>query len=543
MPHETQFEWSNTNAARLLVQASEAFVQLEELVYGAKHEVWLGFRVFDPQTALRSQQRSPTLRTWADLLAEKAQQGVSVRLLLADFEPILTPHLHQQSWSSVLGFLKKTEDAKTFQIICAQHPAKFAPLMQAILWPWFIKKLWGLQRDIRSGDIDLKTTPGLRRYFDKGGVLTKQALLRPAKMHPVTHHQKLAVVDGAAAIVGGLDVDERRYDTQGHDRSAKDTWQDASVLVQGQSASDLRTHFISCWNEEMQRHTHRRRLTRLARDHDLNPHPASPLDKESAGIKGIKAPMPVKVIRTLSRNSNGLVAIRPTTTHDEIMQETLQIFGESTRSLYIETQFFRSLMLAKALAKRAEQQSKLTCILLLPFAPEEIAFDKHHHPAHKHGEWLQGRCLKILKKAFGERLGVFSLAKPEEADTETGRAKAYDAGVIHLHSKLLLADDERMTTTSANLNGRSLKWDTEVGVSITDPDFVQSTRQKLWHKHLQDEAKDAYELNESLNRWKDIAFTNVSRAPSDRQGFILPHQSARTIRYGRPAIFIPDEMV
>lgn len=543
MTHRQKFEWTDVDHASLLIQASTAFPRLEELVFSAEREVLLAFRVFDAQTALRSKHKSPDLQNWGDLIAHKARQGISVRLLLADFEPVLVPSLHQENWASVLAFLKKTQSVETFEVICAQHGAQFSPLMRAVFWPYFVKKIRDLRQSVTSGDMDIHTAPGLRQYFHPSGKLKLRSLFHPAAMRPATYHQKLAVIDGKAAVVGGLDVDERRYDTATHNRPAKDTWHDVSVFVKGRAARDLRAHFESCWNEEIDRPAPHDRLKRLCADHDLKPPVAHPITPDSQSVEPQPDSVPARVIRTLSKNARGIAAIRPRTTHDEIFQETLEIVAAAKQSLYIETQFFRSLPLAKALAKRARAQQDLVCIILLPFAPEEVAFDKHHHRAHRHGEWLQGRCLKLLKHAFGERLGIFSLAKPEEAKNETGRAQEYDAGVIHLHSKLLLADDKRLTITSANLNGRSLKWDTEVGLSFKDEAFTRSVRTSLWCQHLQRESVEPWGPRESLDHWKAVALANVNRQPRDRQGFVLPHRSAKTIKYGRPAFFIPNEMV
>ena len=42
--------------------------------------------------------------------------------------------------------------------------------------------------------------------------------------------------DGTHAIVGGLDIDERRFDDTSHRQSAEQTWHDVSVAVDGEAA-------------------------------------------------------------------------------------------------------------------------------------------------------------------------------------------------------------------------------------------------------------------------------------------------------------------
>lgn len=543
MTHRDRFDWSDLDQVDLLINASQAFPKLEKLVFEAKSEILLAFRVFDGETQLRSEHKTHDMRTWADLVAHKVEQGVTVRLLLADFEPILTPKLHQKSWTSVGKFLEKSQNAGRFEVICAQHSAQFAPMPRAIFWPWFVKKLWDMRQTIRSGSLDLRNTPGLRPYFTSDAHIKLRALTKPTEMRPVTYHQKLAIIDSDKAIVGGLDVDERRYDTAAHDQSAEDTWHDLSVCVEGSAANDLKAHFASCWNDEIGQTDHFKKLERFCTANGLIKPSVNAMTLSNTVHPVSHTAHKARVIRTLSQHAKGLFTIQPKNTHDEILQETLDIIAACKRSVYIETQFFRSQDLAQALARQAARQKDLTLILLLPFAPEEVAFDKHHHPAHRHGEWLQGKCLKVLRRAFGERLGLFSLAKPEAASGETGRAKEYGAGVIHIHSKLLIADDERLTISSANLNGRSLKWDTEVGLSFDDPGFALSCKNRLWKQHLGAEDTPPWGPDNGLSFWKETAFANVKRAPQERQGFVLPHRSSKTIRYGRPSVFIPDEMV
>jgi phospholipase D1/2 len=72
------------------------------------------------------------------------------------------------------------------------------------------------------------TCPGLARTADDRDGSPRAALGLP-RLHPATHHQKLAVFDRRRLYIGGLDLDERRWDTPEHDRPGAETWQDLQL--------------------------------------------------------------------------------------------------------------------------------------------------------------------------------------------------------------------------------------------------------------------------------------------------------------------------
>jgi len=82
-----------------LIEAADMYPVLEHLVLDAKTSIWLSFRVFDPETATRSQRALALgLTDWLSLIRHALERGVEVRMLLADFEPVLADWLHAGSW-------------------------------------------------------------------------------------------------------------------------------------------------------------------------------------------------------------------------------------------------------------------------------------------------------------------------------------------------------------------------------------------------------------------------------------------------------------
>jgi phosphatidylserine/phosphatidylglycerophosphate/cardiolipin synthase-like enzyme len=151
-----------------------------------------------------------------------------------------------------------------------------------------------------------------------------------------------------------------------------------------------------------------------------------------------------------------------------------------------------------------------------------------------------GAC---FSRAGPKRVGLFTLAKqqpvaPNEAVFEKTRGTAYGSGVIHIHAKLLIADDATCLLSSANINGRSFEWDTELGFLWHEPGgAIAEFRRRLWGQLFGEHAPA------DLEGWRDIARFNSDAEPEQRRGFVLPYQLGRARRFGRPYWFIPDDLV
>jgi phosphatidylserine/phosphatidylglycerophosphate/cardiolipin synthase-like enzyme len=188
-------------------------------------------------------------------------------------------------------------------------------------------------------------------------------------------------------------------------------------------------------------------------------------------------------------------------------------------------------------------------IVVMPQAPDEVAFEgRGDNPAHRHGEWLQARALGKLRRALGPRLGLFALGRKapltgEERELVADRGAVFGAGMIYVHSKMLIADDALALVSSANINGRSFGWDSEFGVMWEDPAGIAAFRRRLWGQLLGLDPEVLPGPGEGLKLWRDTADANVTRPPEERQGFVLPYRYARTRRFGRPAWFVPDDLV
>ncbi len=64
------------------------------------------------------------------------------------------------------------------------------------------------------------------------------------------HHQKMIVVDGQVAFVGGMDLTTfqgDRWDQQDHPLRAGPNWHDVQVRIEGEAVTDVEHNFRQRW--------------------------------------------------------------------------------------------------------------------------------------------------------------------------------------------------------------------------------------------------------------------------------------------------------
>jgi phosphatidylserine/phosphatidylglycerophosphate/cardiolipin synthase-like enzyme len=541
-----------------LIEAADMYPMLEHLVLEAKSSVWLSFRVFDPDTKTRSDEaKALGLEDWVALLRHAVERGVEVRILLADFEPILADYLHAGSWHSfkrirdIAAELAEAERTR-LQLIVIQHEGEIGWCWRQLLRPVLrsrIRKL--VEKLVRRGHNDdggLDTRPGLWRHLAwEKGQPTGWKPGPPPRLWPATYHQKFTVVDGLHAIIGGLDLDERRWDDRRHRQRANETWHDISALVEGPAVGDAARHFARLWNRELPRYREIVAEWTGSCGRELMLDPLTEVERLAEAPPLPDGGATVQLVRTLSQRSASPFAVGPRHCIREIKAAHRSVIRSARRLLYIEAQFFRSKVAADWIETALRENPELEVIVLIANAPEEIAFEgQTDNLAHRHGEHLQACALgRLLRRAGPQRLGLFTLAKQapvawNEKRFEDTRGTAFGSGLIHIHSKLLIADDDVCLLSSANINGRSFEWDTELGFIWSEKgDAIAEFRRRLWWQLFGGSLPE--QMN--LEGWRDVARFNSGADPEQRKGFILPYQLGRARRFSRPYWFIPDDLV
>ncbi|EAQ05091.1 Phospholipase D/Transphosphatidylase [Pseudooceanicola batsensis HTCC2597] len=491
-----------------LITAAEMYPALEEMILQARTEVLLAFRILDARTALRSKAAQEAgLTSWADLLEDAAERGVRVRLLLSDFDPVFTPDLHREAWGSAGRFAARLNAHPSAELICALHDCAPAPIWERVFSPQINDRL----AELRSAPHEYLTRSQLR------------ALDGHYRLRPVTLHQKFAVIDRERAVIGGIDIDERRFDDHDHDQRPEDTWHDVSMAVTGPVIAQIVRHFADCWDRS-------RAECGTVFSETVTDLPDIP----EAGETDPDAP---DLLRTVSSHLDQFFRFGPVTDVKEHETAHFEAFAQAEHSIYIETQFFRHMPLARALARRAAEVPDLQLILVTPTEPERVIFGRDNGMDARHAQALQLRCLAHLRKAFGDRIAVVSPVQPRPAPDGTPMPLAGSA-VIYLHSKVTLIDESVGIVGSANLNGRSLLWDTEASVRFREADAIRHLRQRLARKWLGSAPGDP----EMAATWTSAARVAAAAPPEERRSMILPYPVKRNRRFARYVPILPAAM-
>jgi phosphatidylserine/phosphatidylglycerophosphate/cardiolipin synthase-like enzyme len=518
---------SSTRSVRILLSAAEAYPALERAVLEAKSEVWASFPVFDLTTRLRSPEALAIGKTWFDLVVHALNRGVALHFAISDVDPIARAAMHRAATRHLRLFCAAAAVADSgakLHVCRSRHPAETGALVRLAVWPYIMKKLFGTagwlnglspeHRRAALRDMD-GATRNLRVRNDGTAAVRLWSLPR---LYPVVHHQKLAVIDRRLLYIGGLDLDERRYDTPTHRRAGDQTWHDVQLMIEGPVVSEAQQHLESF--------------------HDV--------------IEGrLPPPSTRQLLRTLSQpRRRSFWHFGPDPLVSELRTAHLALSRKASRLIYLESQYFRDLGLAKALVDAARRRPELQLILILPAAPDDVAFEGKRGLDVRFGEAMQARALRILRKGFQSRLFVGSPAQPRPAlpdgngTPDERRDVLHGAPLIYVHAKVSVFDDTAAIVSSANLNGRSLRWDTEAGVYLTNENDVTELRHRLMAHWLPKDARpEAFEPATAAQAWARIAWGNAAKPAAQRDGYLLPHDFAAAEAFGTKLPLLPPEFV
>ncbi|MFQ6549541.1 phospholipase D-like domain-containing protein [Aestuariibius sp. 2305UL40-4] len=511
-----------TSDLKVLLTAAEAYPAFEALMLDAREEVSMSFRIFDPATELQSERAREIGSDWFDLVADTLARGVDLRIVLSDFDPAGRPALHRQAWRSARRLFAAAEASgrpEGLTLRVALHPAKVGWLPRFLFWPKSHAELRKTVLQIEAmGDAERDRALAEMPYIAALTVARDEGLrLRrwpPPPLFPASHHQKLAVVDRRTLYIGGLDLDDRRYDTPVHNRPAPETWHDIQLIVDGPVADAAARH----------------------------------LDEFLGVVAGrVRPSQHGRIVRTLSsrRGSAAIWPVGPRMVLGEIREAHERLIQDAKKLIYLETQFLRDRRLARSLAEAARANPELRMIAMVPAAPEDVAFEGQTSSDQRLGEYLHSVCVDILRDAFGPRFFIGSPAqRRQRQDDEEGTRRLGEAPIIYVHAKVSIFDDQAAIVSSANLNGRSLGWDTEAGIVLDRHADVELLRRRCFAHWLPPGAgDDFFALDTALDTWRGLAEENAEREPERRAGFLLPHPVEPARRFGRPLPIVPEAMV
>ncbi|MHB1352411.1 MAG: VTT domain-containing protein [Thiobacillus sp.] len=251
-----------------------------------------------------------------------------------------------------------------------------------------------------------------------------------------SQHQKIVVIDDAIAFVGGIDLAADRWDTPEHraddprrirGNAAYGPVHDVMIAVDGDAAGALgelaRTRWLRGTGERLH-----------SRTGEGDPWP----QELAADLVDVR----VAIART-EPEYDGLPEVR------EVETLYLDMLGAAKKLIYIENQYFTSLRVGAWLEERLRCED----------CPEIVVVLRRSSDG-----WLEGPTMGTLRSQLLERL--------RRADRH-GRLHVYYPDVpglgersVNVHAKLCIVDDEIVRVGSANLNNRSMGFDTECDLAI-----------------------------------------------------------------------------
>ena len=300
----------------------------------------------------------------------------------------------------------------------------------------------------RNDDLDIRIlkwdigllnsiTRGETPFYILSWMFSKKIQLKLDGAHPSlsAHHMKLLVIDDQLAFCGGIDMTVGRWDTSDHRENeagrrspmgfAQGPWHDATTCLSGPAALALAELARMRWKR--------------ATDEELKPIEGGTdcwpddLDVDFRDIE-------IGIARTAPEYDERKQVV-------EIETAKLAIIAAAQNTLYIESQYFASRRIAEAIAERLKEQDGPEVVLINPDGAEG---------------WLEAKAMDSARARLMKLV--------HEADVHD-RFRIYypvnDARTpIYVHAKIMIADDRVLKLGSANLNNRSMGYDTECDVII-----------------------------------------------------------------------------
>jgi phospholipase D1/2 len=306
------------------------------------------------------------------------------------------------------------------------------------------------------------------------------------------HHQKLVIIDGQVAFLGGLDLCDSRWDTRAHEKDDParidvhgrpyKPFHDIQVALEGPVIDPLERVFLEGW--------------RMAGGLDpVRPHPTLPRAEAAPDTDAPKSEIGPFGLPISSRHV--AISLTDWTESGQHVGEIQALFERAIlaaeRLIYIETQYFTSKALAEALYYRLSDPSrtKLSIVLVMPDGADS---PKEDFVLGNRQRSIR-RFVADVARHFGHELRL--LMSSDATDDQPCPA-------TFIHSKLMIIDDELLTIGSANFTNRSMRVDRELNVA--------------WQTWLESDA-DAARLRSDIQRLR--ASLLAEHAGVDDEGIFL----------------------
>lgn len=353
-----------------------------------------------------------------------------------------------------------------------------------------------------------------------GKIGTFEVLYQP---HPTSligsWHQKTIIIDDNIAFVGGMNAKENDWDTSEHlafdikrakhrltggerrkissikDHEAiKLPRHDYMTLIKGAIVSDIQSNFVERWNfcvsKKMDYFKYATKLEKPQQSNDFS---------------DVKA----QIVRTIPN-------YEPQPSGEKgILEAYLKAVKLAEKYIYIEDQYFRSVTLAREIAKAAKKNNKLKVIIATP--PNYLSGlepNERFKVAAPSTYWTT-ESFDVIKEAIPN----FSLFFFQSTFINTNNKRIFVP--IDLHAKIMIVDDEWYTIGSCNINERGFETEGELNVSVQHSS-AKDLRVKILSLHLKEECPE--DIDKSFQMWFDHSSINCRAWKSNLnpKSFIFP---------------------
>jgi phosphatidylserine/phosphatidylglycerophosphate/cardiolipin synthase-like enzyme len=255
--------------------------------------------------------------------------------------------------------------------------------------------------------------------------------------HPplAAHHMKLVVIDDVLAFCGGIDMTVGRWDTPAHKEANPNRrspwgrnlppWHDVTTCISGEVVRDLAELARERWLR--------------ATGEQLSAAPqVDPIWPSTVPVQFTD--MDLAIART-----SGAFDEYPQVS--EIEAVTLRLIETANERLYIENQYLASRKLAEALAARLKEPDGPEVVVIMPESADG---------------WLEAKAMDSARSRL-----LHLLRKADLHDRFRAYFPVNESGTpVYVHAKVLVADSRYLKIGSANLNNRSMGYDTECDVLL-----------------------------------------------------------------------------
>lgn len=316
-----------------------------------------------------------------------------------------------------------------------------------------------------------------------------------------SHHQKLVVIDGWWAFVGGMDICNTRWDDRSHfsanphridpNGSAYAPNHDVQAFVEGPAAMELARWFERQW--------------RLSG--------AEPIESRSASSHATRPftpTMPLATTRVALCETRGIVLASDQQPVQQIESVLVAAIHSAERLIYIEAQYLTSKAVFLALANRLEKKSALPLDIVIILSHQRKPIENLTLVP---TEARMIEYLRLSSQVAGHSFHCYQVEAIEPAGSRD---------FVKIHSKLLIVDDRFLTLGSANLTNRSMAVDTEINLAWDaameeDADStiksIKGLRMNLWNEHNNGKRLILYQQPEKSGVALPLDLTNLPADP------------------------------